>query len=437
MATPLFDAVKKYASAHTVRLHTPGHSAKSGVLSPFAPVLPLDVTELPGLDSLYEADGPILQSEQQAASLFGAGRTLISAGGCTLAIQTMLALCGAKKVAMGRGAHKSAVNACALLDIQPLWLYPNASGVISPDAVEAVLDGSVGAVYLTSPNYYGQLCDVAAIAEVCRKKDVLLLVDNAHGSHLAFGKRNLHPLALGADFTADSAHKTLPVLTGGAWLHIKNAAHAVGAKDAMALFGSTSPSYLTMCSLDLAADWLLRQGRAAFERLEEEVSQLKQMALELNILPDFTLCDPMRLTLHTAKVGVRGADAAAYLAEQGITAEYADEGYAVLIFTPFHTGADLQKVAKALPGVLGLTKTNLGQAAFACTPKATVLTPRQAALSAKATVSVAQALGQIAASAVCICPPGVPILLPGERIDAQAVEQMQQNGITQLQVVKQ
>lgn len=437
MATPLYDAVKQYASAHRVRLHTPGHSAKSGVLSPFAPILPLDVTELPGLDSLYEADGPILQSEQQAATLFGAGRTLISAGGCTLAIQAMLALSGAKKVAMGRNAHKSAVNACALLDIQPLWLYPDESGVVSPHAVESVLDGSVGAVYLTSPNYYGQLCDVAAIARVCHKKGALLLVDNAHGSHLAFGKHNLHPLALEADFTADSAHKTLPVLTGGAWLHIKNKAHAAGAKDAMSLFGSTSPSYLTMCSLDLAADWLLRQGQAAFGALEEEVRQLKQMALELNILPDFTLCDPVRLTLHTAKEGVRGTDAAAYLARQGIAAEYADEGYVVLIFTPFHTGADLQKVAGALPGVLGLTKTDLGQSTFAFAPKTAVLTPRQAALSAKATVPVAQALGQIAANAVCICPPGVPILLPGERVDAQAVEQMQQNGITQLQVVKQ
>ncbi len=437
MATPLYNAVKQYASCGSVRLHTPGHSGNSPVLDAVADALPLDVTELPGLDSLYEADGPILQSEQQAAAVFGAGRTLMSAGGCTLAIQTMLALSGAKKVVMGRNAHKSAVNACALLDLQPVWLYPDQNGVISPAKVEAALDGSVGAVYLTSPNYYGQLCDIPAIAAVCHKKGALLLVDNAHGSHLAFGKQDLHPLALGADMTADSAHKTLPVLTGGAWLHIKDVALAEGAKDAMALFGSTSPSYLTMCSLDLAAHWLLTQGKAAFRKLENDVFKLKQLAQELGILPDFTLCDPVRLTLHTAKAGVRGTDAAAYLAGQGITAEYADAGYVVLIFTPFHSAKDLQKVARALPGVIQITSTQPGQGCFTFTPKNAVLTPRQAVLSAKTTVPVARALGKIAAVAVCICPPGVPILLPGEQVDAEAILQMQQNGITQLQVVSQ
>ncbi len=120
---------------------------------------------------------------------------------------------------MARNSHRSAVNAAALLDLDPVWIWPE-KGRVSPQSVDHILKTTpdIRAVYVTSPDYRGILCDIPALAAVCRTYGVPLLVDNAHGSHLgAFG---LHPLALGADMTADSAHKTLPVLTGGAMLHL-------------------------------------------------------------------------------------------------------------------------------------------------------------------------------------------------------------------------
>ena len=219
-STPLLEALLRHREKGRVSFHTPGHKGKDSLLAPLLS-LELDLTELPDTGSLYDGGDAIEQSERRAASAFGAARTLYSAGGCTLCIQTMLLL-GAgpgSRVLMARNSHRSAVNAAALLDLDPVWIWPE-QGRISPQQVDAMLknDRDIRSVYITSPDYRGILCDIPALAAVCRKYSVHLLVDNAHGSHLgAFGR---HPLALGADMTADSAHKTLPVLTGGAMLHL-------------------------------------------------------------------------------------------------------------------------------------------------------------------------------------------------------------------------
>ena len=218
---PLLDALRRHAARGTASFHTPGHK---GRLEPGCAAA-FDLTELPDTGSLYDGGDAIEASERLCAEAFGAGDSFYSAGGCTLCIQTMLLLaCGGAggRILMARNAHRSAVNTAVLLGLEPVWLWPEfGDGLGCRLAVENLdeklkTNNDIRAVYITSPDYTGRLADVAGMAALCHGRGIPLLVDNAHGSHLgAFG---LHPLMLGADMTADSWHKTLPVLTGGAVL---------------------------------------------------------------------------------------------------------------------------------------------------------------------------------------------------------------------------
>ena len=329
MDTPICDFVRGYARSGALRLHMPGHKGE-GPLGMEA----LDITEIPGADSLYEADGVIAQSEKNASALFGAP-TLYSTEGSSLCIRAMLALVqrhaaaqGRRPViAAGRNAHKTFLSAAALLDLPVNWLTPEGaqsylSCALSAGELEAQLaamDEPPAAVYLTSPDYLGNTVDVAALSAVCHRHGALLLVDNAHGAYLRFLPQSRHPIDLGADLCCDSAHKTLPVLTGGAYLHIAESMPQTlraQAKDALALFGSTSPSYLILQSLD-AANRTLAQGYRA--RLADFLPRV-QRAKDALRAQGYALCgdEPLTLTLRTKPYGYRGEELAARLAEGGV-----------------------------------------------------------------------------------------------------------------------
>ena len=203
MSTPICDFVRRYRNSDAVRLHMPGHKGK-----PLLGFEPWDITEIDGADELFTADGIIAESEAQAGTLFGA-HTVYSTGGSTLCIQTMLhltALYAASKgkrphILAARNAHKAFVNAAALLDIDVGWLYPETdSGYVScPVTAQQVTQAlaeqtSITAVYLTSPDYLGNMQDIQGIAEVCHRANVLLLVDNAHGAYLKFLPQPRHPM---------------------------------------------------------------------------------------------------------------------------------------------------------------------------------------------------------------------------------------------------
>ncbi len=443
---PLWQAVHRYAGQGTARFHTPGHSGRAGDALPsaFAGILPCDQTEIPGLDSLYESDGVIREAEDLAAELFGAQATLFSAGGCTLCIQTMLALAArsGEAVAMDRRSHRTAVHACALLDLDPVWLYPGPDGRIAPQTVQELLTRrpDIRAVYLTSPDYYGRLCDIGAIAAVCRLKGIPLLVDNAHGSHLAFLSPSLHPLHLGATMTADSAHKTLPVLTGGAMLQIGTHAYVAHAKSKMALFGSTSPSYPIMASLDLARAWLQETGAAAFAALAQKSRRLEEVCRRAGIPTVDGLRDPTRLTLYTGAIGVSGLRAASYFRERGCQAEHADDGYAVFILTPFQTDAELDRLAAAVADLPEYLHTEpsaqIGTGSYTLPAAEGVLSVREALFAVTERLPVMDAVGRIAAQAACPCPPGVPVVVPGEKISSEGAQILFQAGILSIEVVK-
>lgn len=434
----LFDLQTKYTADGLSRFHTPGHSGKGTAIEPFAPILPFDVTETEDFDSLYHADGVLAQLEKRLAEAFGTKATLISSGGCTLAIQTMLALAVPEKgkVLMARNAHRAALNAVALLDLEPVWLYPKPGAVVTPDDVARGIAAhtDAAAVYLTSPNYYGQLCDIKPIAEIAHAHGVPLLVDNAHGSHLGLLSENLHPIHLGADMTACSVHKTLPVLTGGALLNIANERFVPRAKEKMALFGSTSPSYLTMASIDLLCDRFEQGFITQFRRLETRVAALRAYAVSRGFKLPEGACDPVRFTLMTGGNGFTGEAAYRAFRAVGAVPEYYDDEAIVFILTPFHEAVDFARLEAGMDALKGAIGAPL---APPCPPpqNARAMSVRAAVFAESEAVAVDQSVGRIAADSVTPCPPGIPVLIPGEVIGEDTRAYLRSCGIERVRVI--
>ena len=399
-----------------------------------------DLTEIHGADDLFHASGIIAQSEQNATALFGCP-TVYSAEGSSLCIRAMLLIAYTRansrgRILAGRNAHKSFLNTAILLDFPIRWLWAGEdylSCPLTPEQVEAAIlqePKKPFAVYVTSPDYLGNTADIGGIARVCHDHGVPLLVDNAHGAYLRFLPQSRHPMDLGADLCCDSAHKTLPVLTGGAYLHFRQEEDRPRLKDAMALFGSTSPSYLILQSLDLCNPYLetLSQGLLA---LAPRVAALKGtlLARGFSLVGD----ELLKLTVRTAPWGYTGEEIADILESQNIFPEFADESHIVFMFTPENTPQELARLEQAL---LALPKKAPREWVLPqCRPEA-VLTPRQAAFSQKETVEVCQSQGRILADASVSCPPAVPLVMCGERIDGELPRLLAHFGYSHVTVVK-
>ena len=442
MKTPVYDFVRRYTEQNGSRLHMPGHKG-IGPLGCEA----LDITEIAGADSLYEADGILAESERNAAALFGTARTFYSAGGSSQCVKAMLLLAmkktGRRTILAARNVHKSFVHAAALLDLSPRWLWPQGPcELLRCEVSEAQLEQALSdcetppaAVYLTSPDYLGNLQPIDRLAEICHRHRVLLLVDNAHGAYLHFLDRPCHPIDLGADLCCDSAHKTLPVLTGGAYLHLSRQADFgpdEEIRQALALFGSTSPSYLILESLDLCNRYLDENYPAALAETVDRVAALKkQLAAQgWSVLPG----EPLKITLCTADSGLSGRAVAERLRSAGVECEYADPDYLVLMVSPQNPPGDFARLLAALPHCPG--PVGPGAQRFVLSPPAQVLSVRRALLSPSISLPAAQAVGRICADPTVSCPPAVPVAVSGERISAGAAAVFAHYGIETVSVIK-
>lgn len=437
MTTPICELVGKYAKRDPIRLHMPGHK---GVCNPH------DITEITGADVLYRSNGIIRESEENAALLFGTARTVYSTEGSSLCIRAMVSLISMltpkgrrTRILAARNAHKTFITACALLDVDVIWLRSEFGGLIScPIDVERleaeILSCHPDAVYITSPDYTGRIADIAALSEVCKRHSTVFAVDNAHGAYLKFLPTSRHPIDLGADICCDSAHKTLPVLTGGAYLHISHSAptlFAEAAESAMGLFASTSPSYLILTSLD-SANAVLADGfsdsvsecAARIYRLRERLSRHG-----FTVISD----EPLKLTVMTKSYGYTGYEVAEYLEQHGIFCEFADPDMLVMMPSPMNRESELIAVGDALCGLAQRKAISsvppLPELAEA------VITPHEAIISRSELTPVRQAVGRILADVSVTCPPAVPILICGERIGEQSISCFEYYGIDAVRTV--
>ncbi len=444
MKTPVYSFLKKYIEQQPLRMHMPGHKGKAPVPE-LQGAYAYDLTEISGADSLFEADGILMESECRAAELFGTAETAYSCGGSTLCIQAMMYLMKKENrcVVAARTVHRAFLNACVLLGLDVVWVYPaKEKGILSGDYMAAdfenalrSLNGRTACVYVTSPDYLGNMADVAALAEVSHRYDAPLLVDNAHGAHLAFLDEKKHPMQLGADLCCDSAHKLLPCLTGCAYLHTSNQAYVGKLKAAMGIFGSTSPSYLMLLSLDLCNRFLAEDARTSLAYVCKRTQEMKRRLGE-RILFGNAKGDILHLSIDAAKMGCDGRRIAAELEKMGCYVEYAGREAVVLLLSASEDVASMERLERCLEACAFEREEECCIEPPGFPKIEQVCGMREAALCASTVVRTEDACGRICASVQVPCPPAVPIVVSGERLDERAIETMLYYGIEDIEVVK-
>ncbi len=434
MNTPIFDFVNEYRKSKKARLHMPGHK---GV--PFLGIEQYDITEINGADELYSPEGIILESEKNASALFSSQKTVYSAGGSSQSINAMVYLAKTKSesktIFASRNAHKSFLYSCAKLDCEIHWLYPEeytslCSSIITPQNLRKELENATEipfAVYITSPDYLGRISDIKGLSTVCNEFDVPLLVDNAHGAYLAFCQENMHPLYLGAHMCCDSAHKTLPVLTGGGYLHIaKGDPYGFCDKvvEAMEIFGSTSPSYLILQSLDLCNKYIDEKIRDDIARCTKTVDEIKAVMPVENVSDE-----PLKITADIRNVINKGV-----FVSNGIEPEFCDGDYIVFMFSPQNSDEDFDKIKNAFS--LIRTDKKIPDKPVSLNRGRPILSVREAIFSQSEMIDTELSAGRICASPTVSCPPAIPIAVSGEEITNEHIALFKKYNINKISVIK-
>lgn len=445
MKTPICDFVKNYVKSNPYRLHVPGHKGNG-----FLGIESYDVTEIDGADDLYCPTSIILESEKNASALYECP-TFYTTEGSSHAIRAMVYLANlyAKRnnkstnILATRNVHKSFLTVTSLLNIDVEFIIDKESNSylssnITPEFLENYLKNLEVlpcAFYITSPDYLGNIADIKGLKLVLEKYGILLLVDNAHGAYLKFLDSSLFPIDLGADMCASSAHKTLPVLTGGAYLHLSNSAFdLIGSdvKTALSNFGSTSPSYLTLQSLDYANKILNENFKNKLLEKVQTLLELKNNLLNLG----FNLIDnePLKLTISPKSYGYTGIEVKDYLYSKGIIPEFYDNDFIVFMFgvntneNTFEVLYNALKDIKKRPQILSLP------------PKPTVSEKKyslnQILFLNHEVIDVKDSENRVYAEINLHCPPAVPIIIPGEVITKEIINTFIYYNIDKIKVIK-
>ncbi|BED91708.1 MAG: amino acid decarboxylase [Candidatus Improbicoccus pseudotrichonymphae] len=459
------DLLKKYLELDRSSFHVPGHKGnlkfnflsrlhrlnKAKKLSEF------DLTELESTDDLYNPGVFVGKIEDRLCGLYGSGISVVSTGGNTLCIQTMLRFflpCGGK-ILIARNIHKSALNAMILLKISPIWINDLPYEQVSVEQVKDSLkrNKNISAVFITSPDYFGRIADISKIKKIIG--NIPLIVDNAHGAHLKFlnsidGRPPMHPIDLGADACADSAHKTLPVLTGGAWLHIsKNVVKNLNfkskdiksfMKNDMSLFGSSSPSFLTLISIQEFLNLFKFKTyiNLSFKKKLEKIKKIKDKALKFGVL-DKSCSDPMRILLDFSKFCCNDKMISEYFFKNKIEPEFVFDKKVVLISSIFNKNKDFTRLENALEyqklksefkaRSIFSKKKCFGRALFKIPIKKSLFLPYKI-------VKVVYSLGEVSAQVICNYPPGVPFIFPGQLIGIKELKYLVENNFSYIKVIK-
>lgn len=447
--TPLFDALKHHNKVRPVSFHVPGH--KNGSIFPqtaghfYHPLLSIDVTELSGLDDLHSPETVIEEAETLLADIYQSKQSFFLINGSTVGNLTMI-LAAFKEddiVFVQRNCHKSVLNGLKLAKLKPIFIEPDfndewkvPTGISRASLEEAYQAYPTGkGVILTYPNYYGFAFDVKEIIDFCHSRDLVVLVDEAHGAHFIAGDPfPPSSLQLGADMAVQSAHKTLPAMTMSAFLHVNSDRIAI---DRIRFFlqalQSSSPSYPLMASLDLARSYI-----GTYSNLDKQYLR-KQLEAFINNLKGITTIkvlshsnggDLLKLAIQSKK-GLSGFDLQKKLETVGIFSELADPYNVLLIFPLLKSGADFRLIEitklfeKALKETVESNKSDI----FIFQKSKQTLTSlmidyKNQGETRSKVIPISDSVGNCSAEMVIPYPPGIPLLMEGEEITKEKVEEL-------------
>ena len=430
----LYDLLLENAASDMYPLHMPGHKRHGpSMADPFS----FDITEVEGFDNLHHPEGILREAEQRAARVFGAEETHFLVNGSTCGLLAAVTACAeGGTLLMGRNAHRCIYHAAVLGRLDTAYLYPDTpeeplarlgiAGRIRPEDVERALAEHPGvrAVQITSPTYDGLVSDVEAIAQVVHRRGTVLIVDEAHGAHFGF-----HPafpqsaLRQGADVVIQSVHKTLPSLTSTALLHINGErADRRKIRRMLQVFQTSSPSYVLMASIDQCVRFLQEQGAEAFGRFAERTARFRERTAGLSCLSLPVSDDPAKILIGTGTSGLSGPRICAILREAyHLETEMAAPRYALALMSPGDTQEGFDRLCEALLAMDAEFSRRPVSAdslpAPAAAPRAQQALPVWRAFNARSTpVPLEKAGGRICAEFSYLYPPGIPLLVPGERV---------------------
>lgn len=444
---PLWQALQNHAEQNIISFHMPGHKHGWGMEKGFAQwlgkgVLSIDLTEIPGTDDLHLPQGPIKKAQELAAQAFGADRTFFLVNGTSCGVQAMiLATCNpGDKIILPRNVHRSILGGLILSGAVPIYLEPEvhegiALGLTSSQVEEKLLAyPDAKAVLLVSPTYYGIVPDLNKIAETVHFYDIPLLVDEAHGPHLDFHSfLPTSSLKAGADMAAQGAHKLLSCLTQASLLHMNGERVDLNrVENSLRILQTTSPSYLLMASLDTARRQLALEGEKIWDKTLDLVKKtrkkIKKIAgfscwgeefIEKNGV--FQL-DLTKLTVNCKETGMSGWEVEKILGSKyKIQPELSGWNHLLFLCTPGNKEEEYQALVKALEDISKYYRKDKVlksvPADWNIIPEQ-VLSPREAFFASKETVPLENGLGKISGEMLAPYPPGIPVLAPGERINA-------------------
>lgn len=440
---PLVEKLIQHIKRKPENYHVPGHkggSLLSGVNEVddyFRQLLRMDLTEISGLDDLHSAEDVIKEAQSLLATLYGAKRSFFLINGSTVGNLAMI--CGTlnrgDRVLVQRNSHKSILNGLRLIGAEPIFILPEfnqewgISEGVSYTHIEEALSKyeDIKAVILTYPSYYGTVYPLEDIIALCREKKVLVLVDEAHGAHFIASTRFFPPssLQLGADVVIQSAHKTLPALTMGAFLHIQgDRVDEDSIQEYLSMLQSSSPSYVIMASLDMARFFVSQYTEEDGKHLVQRIKELKKKLSYISGLAIMPTDDPLKLALQFKHMS--GYQLQELLEKRGIYTELADP-LNVLFVLPLLRCEDedrfnkiidaLQEVSTDIPNAEKEVKVNPipSHSELVEVPEGAMIV----------TVPFASAIGEISARMVTPYPPGIPLIYKGERITKEHITSLQ------------
>ncbi len=443
---PLYDALKKHIKNRIVRFDVPGHKGGRGnkELRDFLgeQCMKIDVNSMKPLDNLCHPVSVIKDAQQLAADAMGADHAFFMVNGNTSAVQTMIftACKSGDKIIMPRNVHRSAINALVVCGAIPVYVNPGtnkqlgiALGMSANDVEKAIeRNPDAKAVLVNNPTYYGICSDLRKIVEIAHKHGMLVLVDEAHGTHFYFGENlPVSAMAAGADMAALSVHKTGGSLTQSAILLCKNTVSAGYVHQIINLTQTTSSSYLLMVSLDLARRNLYLNGKEMFAKTQayceyarEEINKIGgyyAYSSELVNGDDFYAFDTTKLSIYTRATGLAGVEVYDILRDDyDIQVEFGDIGNILAIVSAGDRELEVERFISALYEIKRhYSKDPAGMFDHEYIDPTVVLAPQQAFYSEKISIPIEQSSGKICGEFVMCYPPGIPILAPGERITSE------------------